>query len=271
MKRRKPKKTFVYQLARFGCISTGLVYAMIGVVAMLSFLRLKEGGADEGSLLVFLNHGLVGKIIIWSVILGMLSYIIWRIHETITDPYGYGKDTKGIIKRSGVALSSVADALVALSAVQALLGTGGIQENGQPTAQREMVAEWLQQGMGWIVFIMGSITCVTAVVQLVYVATKAYMERLDIDYLHPFWKRSVHVCAWAGHLARGIILGIMGFFFIKAAIAHNPQYVVNTDKAFDFIGDHVGHIYFIAVAIGTVCYGLFMFAMGAWYDPDKDR
>jgi len=47
-------------------------------------------------------------------------------------------------------------------------------------------------------------------------------------------------------------------------------YIVNTNKAFDFIGDHVGHVYFILVAIATICYGVFMFAQGIAYDTDKD-
>ena len=53
-------------------------------------------------------------------------------------------------------------------------------------------------------------------------------------------------------------------------MVEKARYVVNTDKAFDFIGDHVGHVYFILVAIATICYGLFMFAQGITYDTDKD-
>lgn len=35
-------------------------------------------------------------------------------------------------------------------------------------------------------------------------------------------------------------------------------------------GDHVGHVYFILVAIGTICYGIFMLAHGMAYDAEKD-
>lgn len=72
-----------------------------------------------------------------------------------------------------------------------------------------------------------------------------------------------------GYTARAIILGIIGFFFIKSGLTDNARYIVNTDKAFDFIGDHVGHVYFIGVAIGTICYGLFMFALGVAYDTNS--
>ncbi|MBA2762130.1 MAG: DUF1206 domain-containing protein, partial [Segetibacter sp.] len=117
---------------------------------------------------------------------------------------------------------------------------------------------------------IGIITSIIAVIQLGYVISKTYMARLDIDNLARWKKTSIDILAWTGHFARGIILGIIGFFLIKAGVSKNAQLVVNTDKAFDFIGDHIGHAWFIIVAIGTICYGLFMFAFGIYYDPDKD-
>jgi hypothetical protein len=267
----KKKTAFVKYLAVVGCFSTGLVYFAIGVIAILSFLKLKSGGADEGSLLVFLEKFLLGKILVWAIMLGMIAYIIWRFYETIADPYGFGKDFKGILRRGISSLSSIADALIAFSAIQALLGTGGIEATGQPTAQREMADKILRESWGaWVIMIVGLITGFIAIVQIGYVIGKTYMEKLDIDHLARWRQTVIHILAWVGHFARGIILGIMGYFFIKTGITKNAQHVVNTDKAFDFIGDNIGHFPFIIVAIGTVSYGLFMFAFGVYYDPDKD-
>ncbi len=261
----------MHYLAMWGCISTGIVYAAIGVIAILSFLKIKQGGADEGSLLVYLDQFLVGRIIIWIILLGMIAYIIWRIYETIFDPYKYGKKFIGIIKRGAIALSGLADAMIAYSAVQALFHFGGITETGLPTAQRGMVSNILNEPWGsWAILITGIIVSTTAIAQLAYIITKGYRERLTIDHLSRWKKMTIHILAWVGHLARGVILGIIGFFFIKAAITENAQHVVNTDKAFDFIGDDVGHFYFIAIAVATICYGFFMFAFGIYYDSDKD-
>jgi hypothetical protein len=271
MATRKKKTAFVKYLAIWGCFSTGVVYFAIGVIAILSFLKLKSGGADEGSLLVFLEKFLVGKILVWAIMLGMIAYIVWRFYETIADPYGFGKDVKGILRRAISSLSSIADALIAFSAVQALTGTGEIEATGQPTAQREMADNILRQSWGsWVLMTIGFISCFIAIIQVGYVIGKTYREKLDIDHLAS-WKQSmIHILAWAGHFARGIILGIIGCFFIKTGITENAQHVVNTDKAFDFIGDNIGHSPFILVAIGTISYGLFMFAFGVYYDPDKD-
>jgi hypothetical protein len=270
MKSTRKKRTVIHFLPVYGCIATGVIYAAIGVIAILSFFKVRHGGADESSLMAILNHHLIGKIVIWIILLGTLCYILWRFYETITDPYNYGKKVKGIIKRTGIALSTVADILIVYAAVRVLLGTSHYQPDGQPREERGMVQNMLQQSGPWLVISIGVAYTATAVIQLFYGITRGYKERVDIERFSSFFRKVVHVLAWAGYFARGIILGIIGFFFMKAGVVENARYVVNTDKAFDFIGDHVGHIYFILVAIATICYGLFMFAQGIAYDIDKD-
>lgn len=265
------KRLIIHYLPIYGCIATGLIYASVGVIAILSFLKLRHGGADESSFIAILNDFIIGKIVIWVILIGTICYIAWRIYETLVDPYGYGKDARGLVKRAGVGLSSVADALIVYAAVRVLLGVSNVQLDGNPDEEQALVKDMLGRTRGnWGVICIGSIISFTAIVQLLYGITGGYRERLDIDHFSRIIKTSVHVLAWIGFTARFIILGITGFFFIKAGIMQNAGLVVNTDKAFDFIGDHVGDVYFIVVAIGTICYGIFMITLGAMYDPDRD-
>ena len=266
----KQKKHFTHYLAKWGSVCTGIVYTGIGVVALLSFFKIKHGGADEGSLFVYLYGFAVGKIIVWLILSGMMGFIVWRIYETVKDPYGYGKDVKGILRRTMIALSTLADALIAFAATQTILGISGSVETGEPKAERALVDQVLDLSWGEFVIIScGVILLITALAQMGYMIGKSYLERMHIQRLKQ-WKQSIiHILAWAGHAARGIILGIIGFFLVKAGITQNAAEVVNTDKAFDFIGDDVGHTFFILVAFATICYGLFMFAMGAYYNSDK--
>lgn len=267
----KRRKNLIHYLPVYGCVATGIIYVAIGVIAILSFLRLKKGGADESSLLAFMNDFAVGRIFIWIILLGTVSYITWRVYETFKDPYCYGKEFSGIAKRTGIALSTTADMLIVYTAIKVLIGAGNIQIDGQPEGEREMVNNMLQWNLGGgLIIVIGSVVAVTAAVQFFYGVTRGYKERVDIEHFSTTVKGMIHFLAWTGYFARGIILGITGFFFIKAGVLEDARYVVNTDKAFDFIGDSVGHVYFILVAAGTVCYGLFMFALGAAYDTDKD-
>lgn len=264
-------RTLVHYLPVYGSIATGLTYLTIGALALLSFLKLREGGADESSMIAILNETFAGKILVWTILLGTICYIAWRIYETIKDPYEYGNDIRGKARRSGIALSTAADILIVYAAVKVLLGLGNVQLNGEPQEERAMVGSWLESEGGHILVIaIGAIVFVTAVVQFFYGIRRGYKERIDIDHFSSILKKTIHILAWVGYSARGVILGIIGYSFIKAGIVEDATYVVNTDKAFDFIGDNVGHAYFIIAALGTICYGLFMFALGFAYDSDSD-
>lgn len=270
MKTGKKSKSFIRYLPAYGSISTGLIYFAIGLIAVLSFLKIKQGGADESSLVAFLNDYFAGRIFIWIILLGTASYITWRIFESIKDPYQYGRNAKGLILRIGIALSTIPDMLIALTAFQSLFGRKNMNENGIPEEERQLVSSVLESGGSWVIILVGLIILLTAFVQLFYGVSRGYRERLDIKHYNKTKRQLVHALAWSGYSARGIIVGIIGFFAIKAGIEKNASLVVNTDKAFDFIGDHVGHPYFIIVAAGTMAYGVFMCIMGIEYDADKD-
>src|SRR4051812_293154 len=180
MQARKKKRSFVCYLPMGGCFSTGIMYVAIGVIAILSFLKIRHGGADEGSLVSLLNDFTIGKVFIWIILLGTISYITWRIYESINDPYDYGKSTKGIALRIGVALSTIPDALIAYCAILILLGKSNIPEDGQPEQQRRMVNNILEKNWGdWFIILIGLLVFVTAVIQLIYGITKDYKERMD--------------------------------------------------------------------------------------------
>ena len=265
------RRGFVHYLPVYGCIATAIIYGAIGVIALLSFFRIVDGGADENSFLAILHSSTLGIVFIWIILLGTISYIVWRIYEAIRDPYGYGKEVKGIAKRTGIALSTIADMVIVYAALQVILGTANFEVDGQPNSERQLANSMLQwHGGPWVVVTIGCIICFTAAVQFLYGVTQGYKERTDMDQISMPIKHAVHWLAWIGYSARGFILGITGFFFVKAGILKDAHHIVNTDKAFDFIGDHIGHFFFILTALGTIGYSLFMIFLGITYDHDKD-
>lgn len=253
-----------------GCFATGLTYAAIGTIALLSYLQIVDGGADETSLVDNLLHYKVGKVVVFIILGGSVNYMIWRIYESLYDPYGYGKGIKGILLRLGIGLSTVADGLIVYSVLHILYGTKA-KQIGPLAEERQLMEHVLNQSWGSACLIgIGGTILITAVVLMYYGCARGYKERLEIDYFHSSLIQVVHGLALIGFVARSTILGIIGFFYLKAGILSKAQYVKNTDKAFDFIGDHVGHMWFIVIAIGTICYGIFTFTLGFAYDVDKD-
>jgi hypothetical protein len=261
------KRKLLKALTLIGCFSTGIIYGSIGVIAILSFLKLKKGGADENSFFVLMDGFAFGKVLNWVLILGAVCFIIWRFYEAFGDPHKIGSDTKAILLRMGAAFSSGADAFIALSVLRAIFSGQKAPLSGEPTRQRNMVADMLKTEWGRIVIIVAALVLLlTALVLALYGLSKRFTETMKADDFSRGWTSVVHGIAYAGYLSRGLILGVIGFFFMKAAITCNSSYVVNTDKAFDFIGDHIGAAAFLLIAIGTICYGLYMFVLGVHYD-----
>lgn len=263
------KKDWIHFFPEFGSMATGILYGGIGVIALLSFFKVRDGGADESSMLLVLNDFLLGKVVVIAILAGTTCYILWRVYEAFRDPYQYGSSAKGIARRAGIALSTIADALVVYAGARVLLGTSHIQSNGEPIEERAMTEALLEAGEDWIIMMLGIAILATAIVQLLYGFAKGYQERFNDTNFNPALRKCIHVLALYGYCARGIILGITGFFFLQAGILHEADRVVNTDKAFDFIGDNAGGLFFILIAVGTIAYGLFMFALGLTYRPSK--
>jgi NADH:ubiquinone oxidoreductase subunit 6 (subunit J) len=266
------KRKLLKALTLIGCFSTGIIYGSIGVIAILSFLKLKQGGADENSFFVLLDGFVLGRVLNWIIILGAVCFVIWRFYEAIKDPNKVCNETKGILLRTGIAFSSLADALIAFSVLQALFSQQKAPVTGEPVQQQSMVADLLKTEWGrTVVFLTASILLLTALVLAFYGLSKRFTENIKTDAFTKRWTNVVHGIAYAGYLSRGVILGVVGFFFLKSAIKRDSSYVVNTDKAFDFIGDNIGGVAFLLIATGTICYGLYMFILGLYYNVDAGK
>lgn len=259
----------VYFLARWGCFSIGVVYLLIGVVSLLSLLGLKDGGADEDSILDSLRALPLGELLIWLLIGGLIGYSVWRVFEAITDPYEFGKEPKGLAIRAGVALSAIAYAMMVYAALQAYMEDGSGADN--EVEQQLLVAKVLGWQAGrWLIGAVGLITAITALVQFKFVIAGDHNPRLSVSHLSIAFRKTIDVLAWAGYFARGIILLVLSYFFFMAAFKDSPWEIGNTDTAFDFIGKGIiGHSLFVLVGLGTIAYGLFMFVFGVYYSFQK--
>jgi hypothetical protein len=116
-----------------------------------------------------------------------------------------------------------------------------------------------------LIGLAGAVLAVVGIGQFVIVARRAYATEIQIEPQTEFGERMTHFLARYGYSARGVILCVLAWFLLDAAINSNPKAVGDTDTAFDFIGGGiVGDTAFAVVALGTVAYGVFMY-LNAWH------
>lgn len=251
--------------ARIGYVTKGIVYFLVGGLSAMAAFGL--GGDVSGKKDVFQwIIGLpFGRILLGAVAAGLLGYVSWRFIQAIKDPENRGNDFKAIMKRIGIAASGLAYTAVAFYAGKLALMPSG--DDGGDSRQF-FVSKLLQQPAGqWIV---GAIAVFFAGMGVYYIfkaVSGKYKKRIDSDQMSEDERKAVMTAGRIGYIARGTVIGIIGFLFLKAALNSNASQADGTEGAFKFLQDSgYGPWLMGAVALGLVSYGIFCFVM-AKYRP----
>jgi Domain of Unknown Function (DUF1206) len=254
-------------LARIGCISIGSVYILIGVLALLALSGRMIEMADEDRIIYLLMRLPGGAIVVWAIIAGAAGYVLWRATEVIADPYEFGSGWKGKLQRAGVGLSALGYGIIACSAARiALRYNGGVRDAAEQEQQLVVAQALLWPAGNLLVGAAGVILITVGIVQFALVIRRSYAIEIDIKPRSARAERILHGLAWYGYAARGVILCVLGYFLVNAAVTHDAAAAGDTDTAFDFIGGGVvGDSAFFVVALGTVAYGIFMYCCAVYY------
>jgi hypothetical protein len=253
---------WIERLARAGYVAYGVVYALVGVLAVqAAFGGGGRTASQEGALRQVLLAPL-GRVLLGMIVVGLLAYAMWRLFQGILDPENEGRDAKGIARRSDHALNGLFHAALALSAGQLVLGSGG----GGGGSPDDWTARLLAQPFGrWLAVIAGAVIVGAGLYQL-YKAHKAdFREELKSGEM------SARAMTWAtrsgrlGYAARGVVFAMIGVFLVQAALQTDPDEARGLGGALETLASQPFGPYLLgAVALGLVAYGVFMFVMARY-------
>src|SRR5258708_21986011 len=103
--RRASETTTARVVARAGLTARGIIYVLIGWVAILVALGHGSHEADQQGALQWLAGQPYGKVSLWVLGIGFAAYALWRLSEA-----AYGVAREG--NRAGPPLKSLAPALI---------------------------------------------------------------------------------------------------------------------------------------------------------------
>ena len=251
------KNEAIEKLARLGMGAKGTVYIILGVLtAMAAF---NQGGqkAGQSDALKFIYNQPFGQILLAILAIGLIGYVVWRFVQAFRDPENEGSDKKGIAKRIGYGASGVLYGFLAFEAIRMLFQSGS---SGGGGGNKQVVSLLLEQPFGQILVGIVAVALFAKAVSQIYKAvTGKFMEEINAHQLEYKVKKIIKNTGVAGLLARGIVVGIIGFLFLKAAIQANASQAGGTEGAFSFIqSSSYGSILLGIVAVGLACYGVYM-------------
>jgi hypothetical protein len=240
-------------LARAGFVARGLIYGLIGILAIK--LALGAGGktTDQEGALKTIAQQPFGQVLLILVAIGLAGYALWRlIHALI----GHGpENSDSTFDRVAAFGSGIVYAGLCAIAIEILLGSGG-NSSGNTHKTTAGVLAW--PAGTWLVGIAGAVLIGIALYQGYRGLSRDFLEDSKTDEMSPKVRSWIEWIGTFGHLARMVVFGLVGVFLIKAAIDPNSNKAVGLDGALAKLA-HASYGPFLLglVAAGLVAFGVY--------------
>jgi hypothetical protein len=249
-------------VARVGLVAKGISFAIVGVLALK--LALGSGGSatSRQGALQQLAGTTFGEALLIALAFGFASYALWRFLQAFAEkPSREESGAKAWAKRAGYVGRGLIYASLTYSTVKILIGADQQQsQNGKAHQTTATVLSW--PGGTWIVGIAGAVILGVALWNLYRGIARKFEDKWTRGYSE--WGSRAGV---AGHVARFVVFGLMGWFVIRAAVDYDPKKAIGLDGALQKLA-HAGYGSWLLglTAAGLVAYAVFCFVDARYRD-----
>ncbi|MFJ3667117.1 DUF1206 domain-containing protein [Streptomyces sp. NPDC090106] len=248
--------------ARAGLTARGVIYLLVGLLALR--IAFGDGGqqADRGGALEVLADQPFGSVLLWALGIGLVGMALWRLSEALFG--AAGADGGKATKRLAAAGRFVFYSFVAYSVLSFAAGSGGGGSSDEQS--RDVTAKALDlPGGRWIV----GAAAIGIVIAGVWIGVRAvmrkYRKKLKTGEMAPWARRLTDITGVAGGAARGAVFAAAGAFAIRAAVDYEPDKAKGMDDTLrSFADSPLGPWLLVLVAIGLALFGVFSFALARW-------
>ncbi|MGX5183543.1 DUF1206 domain-containing protein [Streptomyces avermitilis] len=248
--------------AKAGLVARGVIYVLVGVLAM----RIAFGGsghqADRTGALQEISSKPFGAVLLWALGAGVVGMAVWRLSEALFGAAGQdgGKASKRLLSAGRCAFY----VFVAYSVLSFAAGSGG--GGSSDDQSKDVTAKALQwPGGQWIVGAAGIAAAVAGVWIGVRAVLRKYHKHLKLGEMSRRTRQLVDISGVAGGVARGLVFAAAGAFAVRAAVDYEPDKAKGMDDTLrSFTETPMGPWLLACVAVGLVLFGLFSFALARW-------
>ncbi|MDT7845458.1 DUF1206 domain-containing protein [Streptomyces justiciae] len=250
--------------ARAGLVARGVIYLLVGALALQIAFGDGKRQADRGGALAELSDKPFGAVLLWALGAGLVGMALWRLSEAVFGSVGpEGRTAK---KRLLALARFVFYGFVAYSVLSFAAGSGGGGKRSSDKQSKDVTAKALELPAGqWIVALAGAGVAVAGVWIGARAVMRAYQDKFKLGEMSPRTRRLVDVTGVGGGAARGLVFATAGAFAVSAAVDYDPDKAKGLDDTLRTFADTpLGPWLLACVAAGLVLFGLFSFAMARW-------
>lgn len=239
-------------LSRAGFVARGLIYGIIGVLAL--DLALGRGGKitnQQGALRTVEQHSF-GHLLLTLLAVGLGGYALWRLFRALLGHGPEGADSG--LERLGALGSGIAYAVICAIAVQILMGSSGTSGKASKTAND--VFGW--PAGRWLVGIAGLVMLGVGLYQLIRGVRRKFLDDSNTQKMSRPVKKWFTVIGTVGHVARAVVFGLVGIFLVKASIDYKANEAIGLDGALAKLYDGAYGSWLLGVlAAGLIAFAVF--------------
>ncbi|MEX6504766.1 DUF1206 domain-containing protein [Jiella sp. M17.18] len=253
---------WVDPVMRGGYTARGTVNLLIGVFAFsAAWYGSGEAEGTKGALQDLLG-GWLGVLLLALIALGLVAYAAWRAIDGWMDLEDHGSGAKGFVARGGMFVTALVNLGIAAYATSLIFsggffgssGSGGSGAGGSSgSGGAQGVTAWLMSyPFGrWIVVGVG----IAILGAGIYYFVKAYTGKYKSHLRSTSTSERLDPLCKLGLVAEGVVIVIVGCFFVYAGWTHDPSQAGGIGAALRTVQHQAfGRVLLGAVAIGLVFY-----------------
>lgn len=248
----RTKRPWVGRFVRLGYFAKGLIYSLIGVLALRVALGMSGGRLTDasGALRTLLRQPF-GLVLLAIVGIGIVAYAAYYVFEAIADLRRKGGGTRGWLDRSLTIIKAVVYGTVGIEALSMVFFSGGPGGDAEDNARMVM-----RFPFGDVLLILIGIgVTIYGVTQLRMVWRGGVDEDIDVarvrreaSWLLPFGR--------FGIAARSVIMLLIGGTMAVSGFRHRPSDADGYSEAMSTIASYNPWL-LTAIGAGLLCFGIY--------------
>jgi len=250
--------------ARFGWVAKGVVYGLVGVLAVPILIqgleddRARNGGGEASQLgaVSEIAGSPLGAAALWIVAIGLMLYVLWRLTTVVLPGDG---SAKSWLTRAGYLVSAVTYSVLAWSAVSFATHGGKSGAETEDAKVERFTRDVMENSLGrWLIGAIG-VAVVVVGIYFVYKGWRAtFRDDLEPAGVGPVSHESIVTLGRIGWVGRGLVMGLVGWFLISAAVQYRASEARGFDGSLRKVADSaLGPVVVGLVAVGLILYGAF--------------
>lgn len=248
---RARSSTAARALARSGFAASGVVQALVGLLAIQ--VAVQGGGeeADQSGALQTLARAPGGAAVVWIAAVGGLALALWLVVDGVL---ATGGDAKAVWKaRVSSWGKAVVYGAIGVTALRVVLGAGG--SSSRSSRQGSATVLGLPGGPVLLAVVgLGVLVLGAALVRRGL--TKRFTKTIRVPAGQA--GRAVVVLGQVGYAARGVAIGVVGILFAVAAVTTDPGAASGLDGALRaFAGLPFGRVVLVLIGLGWIASGIY--------------